>query len=101
MSDVKTRVRKTTHKYGIEIHTSLACAYEIVAQNVNTFWQDATRKEMTNKGIVFEILENDKHIPLWCSNATGHLIFDVKMTFARKAKWGLDGHKTPDSVGST
>ena len=25
---------------------------------------------------------------------TGHIIFDVKMDFTRKARWVLDGHKT-------
>ena len=32
---------------------------------------------------------------------TGHLVFDVKTDFTRKAIWVLDGHKTPDPVGST
>ena len=32
---------------------------------------------------------------------TGHLVFDVNMDFTRKAIWVLDGHKTPDPIGST
>ena len=32
---------------------------------------------------------------------TVHLFLDVKMDFTRKASWVLDGHKTPDPVGST
>ena len=32
---------------------------------------------------------------------TGHLIFDVKMGFTTKARFILDGHKTPDPIGST
>ena len=32
---------------------------------------------------------------------TGHIIFDVKMDFTRKARWVLDEHKTPDPDGST
>ena len=32
---------------------------------------------------------------------TRHLIFDVKMDFTRKASFFLDGHKTPDPIGST
>ena len=42
----------------------------------------------------------DKALP-GCSKFTGHLVFDVKMDFKRKARWVLDGHKTPDPVGST
>ena len=32
---------------------------------------------------------------------TGHLVWDVKMDFTRKARWVLDGHKTADPIGST
>ena len=31
---------------------------------------------------------------------TGHLIWDVKMDFIRKARWVLDSHKCPDPEGS-
>eukprot|EP00957_Ditylum_brightwellii_P111546 8508070-Ditylum_brightwellii.AAC.1 len=47
----------------IEIPTSLLHVYEIDAANGNTFWQDVIRKEMTNIGIVFEILGNDMKMP--------------------------------------
>jgi hypothetical protein len=101
LSSVKARIRKTTHKYGIEIPTSLPHAYEIDAENSKTFWQDAIRKEITNIGIAFEILENNMKTPAGWTMVTGHIIFDVKMDFTRKARWVLDGHKTPDPVGST
>eukprot|EP00957_Ditylum_brightwellii_P146726 11168987-Ditylum_brightwellii.AAC.1 len=58
------------------------------------------RKEMTNIGITFEILKNDMKTPGELTEVTGHIIFDVKMDFMRKARWILDGHKTPDPVGS-
>ena len=32
---------------------------------------------------------------------TGHLVWDVKMDFTRKARWVLNGHKTLDPIGST
>eukprot|EP00957_Ditylum_brightwellii_P013880 1046412-Ditylum_brightwellii.AAC.1 len=56
---------------------------------------------MTKVGITFGILENDKHTPIGWVKITGHLIFDVKIYFTRKTRWVLDGHKTPDPVGST
>eukprot|EP00957_Ditylum_brightwellii_P189129 14396238-Ditylum_brightwellii.AAC.1 len=87
LSSVKARVRKTTHKYGIEIPMSLLHAYEIDAANGNTFWCYAIRKEMTNIGIVFEILENDTKMPTGWNIVTGHIIFDVKMDFMWKARW--------------
>ena len=30
------------------------------------------------------------------TKSSGHLIFDVKMDFLRKARWVKDGHHTPD-----
>ena len=101
LASVKARIRKTTHKYGIEIPTSLPHAYKIDAENRNTLWRDAIRKEITNIGIAFEILEEDMKTPVGWNMVTGHIIFDVKMDFTRKARWVLDGHKTPDPVGST
>lgn len=41
LSAVKSRIRKTTHKYGIEIPTSIEHAYKIDERNQNTFWRDA------------------------------------------------------------
>ena len=40
-------------------------------------------------------------MPMGHRKVTGHLVFDVKMTFARKARYVLDGHKTPLPAGST
>ena len=62
-------------------------------------WKDALALEMFNVGVAFEILEEGQ--PLGWKKASGHLIWDVKMDFTRKARWVLDGHKTPDPIGST
>ena len=51
---IKSRIRKTTHKYGIEVPTSVQHAYDIDLANGNTFWRDAIKLGMTNVGIVFE-----------------------------------------------
>ena len=98
---VKSRIRKTTHKYGIELPTSQTHAYKIDRKNRNIFWIDAINKEMLNFGIAFEVLPTGEKAPPGWSKVNGHLVFDVKMDFTRKARWVLDGHKTPDPVGST
>eukprot|EP00957_Ditylum_brightwellii_P009474 715086-Ditylum_brightwellii.AAC.1 len=54
LTKVKAQVRKTTHKYSIEIPTSVAHAIALDKQNGNTLWQDALKMEMTNIGIAFE-----------------------------------------------
>ena len=90
------RMRKTTHKYGIELPRSVTHAYELDAQNGNDFWAASIRKEMTNVGIAFEILSPGQTAPPGWSKASGHLVFDVKMSLERKSRWVLDGHLTAD-----
>ena len=101
LSSIKKRIRKTTHKYGIEIPTSIEHAYQIDSKNKNHFWRNAIQKEMTNVGVAFEILSTGKKAPPGWKGASGHLVFDVKMDFTRKARWVLDGYKAADPIGST
>ena len=101
LAKIKARIRKTTHKYGIEIPTNIKHAFEIDKANNNTFWRDAVAKEMTEVGIAFEVLEHGEKAPKGWSKVTGHLVWDVKMDFTRKARWVLDGHLTPNPIGST
>ena len=92
ISPMKVRLRKTTHKYGIKIPTSVNHAMEIDRKNENTMWKDALALEMFNVGVAFEILEEGQMAPPGWNKASGHLIWDVKMDFTRKARWVLDGH---------
>ena len=101
LASVKLRVRKTTHKYGIEVPVDINQAIEIDRKNGDRMWQDAVALEMVNVGVAFEVLEEQRFVPIGWRKVTGHIIFDVKMDFTRKARWVLDGHKTPDPSGST
>ena len=101
ISKVKSRIRKTTHKYGIKMATSVDHAYKINKGNGNTLWCDAIKKEMTNVGIAFEVLEEGEKAPVAWRKVSRHLVFNVKMDFTRKARWVLEGHKTPKPTGST
>ena len=98
---MKMRLRKTTHKYGIKIPTSIDHAMEVNRKNGNTMWRDALALEMFNVGVTLEILEEGQSAPPGWKRASRHLIWDVKMDFTRKARWVLDGHNTPDPIGST
>ena len=100
LSALKKRIRKTTHKYGIEISTSVEHAFELDRKYGNNLWKDTLEMEMYNNGVAFEILEDGKTAPAGYTKVSGHLIWSVKMDFTRKARWVLDGHKTPDPVGS-
>ena len=101
ISDVKMRLQKTTHKYGIEIPTSVEHVMEIDRRNGNTMWRDALALEMFSVGVACEILEEDQPAPAGWKKASRHLVWDVKMDFTRKARWVLDGHKMPDPIRST
>jgi hypothetical protein len=48
---------------------------------------------MGNVCIAFEILGPGMKAPPGWHKASGHLVFDVKMGFIRKARWVKDGHK--------
>ena len=56
---------------------------------------------MFNNGVAFEALNDNQRTPPGWHQVTGHMVFDVKMDFTRKARFVLDGHKTADPVGST
>ena len=81
---------------GIEIPTSVAHAKILDSRNKNTFWQDAIRLEMSNIGMAFKILDPGENPPPGFTKSSGHMIYDVKMDFTRKARWVKDGHRTPD-----
>ena len=47
LSALKKRIRKTTHKYGIEISTSVEHAFELDRKNGNNIWRDAPEMKCT------------------------------------------------------
>ena len=63
ISAMKVRLRKTTHKYGIKIPTSVDHAMETDRKNENTMWKDVLALEMFNVGVAFEILEEGQMAP--------------------------------------
>ena len=56
---------------------------------------------MHNVRIVFEVLEESEILLPGYKQASGHLVFNVQMTFERKARWVFDGHKTEALSHST
>ena len=45
---VQARIKKTAHKFGLELPNSIAHARKLDVRNKNTFWVDAIAKEMFN-----------------------------------------------------
>ena len=75
--------------------------YEIDTKNNNDLWRKAIDKEMTNVGVAFQVLDEGGKSPAGWSKASGHIVFDIKMDFTRKAWWVLDRHQQSDPKGST
>ena len=90
---------KTTHKYGIEIPTSIAHAKLVDSRNGNKLWADALALEMETIQVAFDFRGNSPP-PAGYSPSSGHVIFDVKMDLTRKARWVKDGHRTRDPDGN-
>jgi hypothetical protein len=63
VSAVNSQVCKMSHKYGIELPSSMKNAIEIDHKNGNTLWQDALAKEMGNVCVAFKILGPNAKAP--------------------------------------
>jgi hypothetical protein len=50
--------------------------------------------------LAVRILGDEQQLPPGYIKSSGHIIFDVKMDFRRKARWVQDGHKTPEPTTS-
>jgi len=91
---VVKRFNKVTHKFGIEIPTSVEHAYRLDKENGNTIWTDAIEKEMLNVRVAFKTLSEDDKVPPGYQKMTCHMIFEVKLGegFRRKARMVAGGH---------
>ena len=98
---VNSRVKRTTHKYGIELLRSVDEALRFDKLNGNTFWRDSVNKEMENLKVAFDIGPEGSRPPVNYNFATVHLLLNFRMTLERKARWVKDGHKTPIPEWST
>lgn len=91
-----SRVKRTTHIYGIEVPTSMVHAQSIDKINNNTLWMDALSLEMNTIDVAFNFKQQGASAPPSYSKRSGQFIWDVKMDFTRKARWVKNGHLTCD-----
>ena len=103
LKKVKSKYWERTHKYGIRLPHSIKEALEIDDQNKNHDWEDAIRMEMKNNRVAFEEYDGDPTKLVGCTEITGHMIFDIKLSegFRRKARFVADGHKTTAPASMT
>ena len=63
IAEVTSRVRKSSHKYSIEIPTSVEHAKRFDKKNGSRFWKDDIDLDMSNVGIEFKILDQGEIPP--------------------------------------
>ena len=90
---VKTRYWERTHKYGVPLPKSVAEALRMDRETGTDFWQRSIEKEMKNIDCAFEFPADGK-APVGYQKIDCHMIFDVKMTLERKARYVAGGHQT-------
>lgn len=99
IASVKARLKTTLVKVGIGVLWSKDHARQLDKENGNTFWDDAISLEMDAILPALDLAPDDVPPPGY-TRYSGHLVFDVKMDFTRKARWVKDGHLTPDPDAS-
>jgi len=88
------RHHRISYKFGIPPPSSVTDAERLDKLNGNTLWMDALQKEMEAVWIAFEIQDAEvKHLPGY-KKIPGHIIWDVKVDFMRKARYVAGGHHT-------
>ena len=101
ISKVKARFLKKSHKFGVEVPTSVEEAYKLDHNNNNNLWRDSIKKEMTNVAVAFHILDHSEEDHVGYEHINCHLIFDVNMDFRRKAQFFAGGYTTDPPAEST
>ena len=63
ISSDNSRVKKVTHKYGVEIPSSVEHCYQLDKNNDNTLWRDAHNRGVNNLRVAFDILQDKIYLP--------------------------------------
>ena len=101
IATIKVRASKKTHKFGLEIPTTVKRALEIDRETGTDFWRKAIEKEMHHVLCAFEILADGAAEPRMSKRIPCHMIFDIKMDFTRKARFVAGGHMTDTPTNLT
>jgi hypothetical protein len=90
---VKARYWQRTHKYGILVPKTVDEALRIDQETGTTFWAVAIEKEMKAIKPAFEFKDDDV-MPVAHQHIDCHMVFDVKISLTRKARYVAGGHQT-------
>jgi hypothetical protein len=88
------------HKYGVQMPKSVAEALRIDEETGTDLWCRVIEKEMRAIACAFEFKDNNVMLPGYLK-VDCHMVFDVKMTLERKARYVAGGHQTEPSKDIT
>jgi hypothetical protein len=91
---VKSRYWERSHKYGILLPKSVKEALRMDRESGTDFWRQAIEKEMKTIDNAFHFPRKDGKAPIGFQKIDCHMIFNVKMTLERKARYVAGGHQT-------
>ena len=109
ISKLKKKYFRTTHKFGLEVPKDVKRALEIDYETGTDFWKRAIEREMRKVMPAFEVYKEHtpeeilkrKDLLVGYKKIACHMIFDVKMTLERKARFVAGGHMTEDPATGT
>ena len=70
---------KKTHKFGIEVPSTVAEALELDKKNGDTHWTDVISSELNNVEVAFDVFPDVQNAPIGHQFVKCHMIFDSKM----------------------
>ena len=87
------RYLKKTHKFRIEVPTTVAEALELDKKYGGNHWSDGIASEINNMKVAFYVLPDGQNAPIGYQFVKCHMIFDVNMEdFRRKKQCMAGGH---------
>ena len=101
VAGVNKRVRRVTHKHGVELPTSVAQAKKSEYKSDDTVCVDAMYMEIEKLKVSFFVLEDGAKSTVGCNKASSHLVFDSRMTFELKSRRVKDWNRNPEPEWST
>ena len=88
-------------KYGVRVPRNCEEAIELDTANNNHLWRDALDREMKNVGIAFHVLAKGQQAPVEWHKFSVHVVFDVKMSGERRARFICGGYSLDQGSPST
>jgi hypothetical protein len=99
ISAVRARFVRKDFKFGIKVPNTITEARRYDQENGDTYWEKSIEKEMKNVRVAFDILDDDKNLPVGYLQIPCRLLFNVKLDFTRKTRLVAGGHVTdPPSI---